>query len=103
MGAVDEAADMARYVLSEAEALEHPVTVCISLIYALTVFLWRGDWPEAEALIERLIADTAKYSLRPYHAVALALRGDLAVRRGEAAGAIPVLACCLQSMRCGRH
>jgi predicted ATPase/DNA-binding winged helix-turn-helix (wHTH) protein len=102
-GAVDEAADMARYTVSEAEALEHPVTVCISLIYAVTVFLWRGDCLEAEALIERLIADTAKYSLRPYHAVALAQRGELAVRRGEAAAAIPVLSDCLQTMRSGRH
>jgi hypothetical protein len=52
-GAVDEAADMARYAVSEAEALEHPVSVCISLIYAVSVFLWRGDWPEAEGLIAR--------------------------------------------------
>jgi ATP/maltotriose-dependent transcriptional regulator MalT len=102
-GAVDEAADMARYSVSEAEALEHPVTVCISLIYAVSVLLWRGDWPEAEALIERLIADTAKYSLGPYHAVGLAMRGELAVRRGDPAAAIPVLAGPLQSMRSGRH
>jgi predicted ATPase/DNA-binding winged helix-turn-helix (wHTH) protein len=102
-GAVDEAADMARYSVSEAEALEHPVTVCISLIYAVSVLLWRGDWPDAEALIERLIADTAKYSLGPYHAVGLAMRGELAVRRGDAEAAIPVLSGPLQTMRSGRH
>ena len=102
-GAVEEAADMARYTISEAEGLEHPVTLCISLIYTVFVFLWMGDWLEAEAIIERLISDTAKHSLAPYHAVALGLKGELAVRRGEAAAAIPLLFGCLRSMRSERH
>ncbi len=102
-GAVDEAAELARYTISEAEALEHPVTLCISLIYTVFVFLWMGDWPEAEVIIERLISDTAKHSLVPYHAVALGLKGELAVRRGEAADAIALLSDCLQTMRSGRH
>jgi predicted ATPase len=98
-GAVDEAADLARYTVSEAEALECPITLCISLIYTVFVFLWMGDWPEAEAIIERLISDTAKHSLAPFHALALGLKGELALRRGEAAHAIPLLLGCLQTMR----
>jgi predicted ATPase/DNA-binding winged helix-turn-helix (wHTH) protein len=102
-GAVDEAVDLARHTISEAEALEHPVTLCISMIYTVFVFLWVGDWPEAEAIIERLISDTSKYSLAPYHAVALGLKGELTVRRGKAADAILLLRGCLQTMHSGRH
>jgi predicted ATPase len=58
-----------------------------------------GDWPEAEAIIERLISDTAKHWLAPFHAVALGLKGELALRRGDAPDAIPLLLGCLQTMR----
>jgi predicted ATPase/DNA-binding winged helix-turn-helix (wHTH) protein len=103
LGAADDAADTARYAVSEADALGHPATLCIALIYTGTVFLWRGDWSEAETNIERLIFETEKYSLAPYHAVALGLKGELAIRRGEAATALPLLLHCLQVTRSGRH
>jgi predicted ATPase/DNA-binding winged helix-turn-helix (wHTH) protein len=102
-GAVDEAADTARYAVSEAEALEHPVTLCISLIYTVFVFLWSGESSEAEAIVERLTLETEKYSLAPFSAVAMGFRGDLAVRRGQSAAAIPLLVSCLQAMRLERH
>ncbi len=62
-----------------------------------------GNLPEAEATIERLVSETAKHSLAPYRAVALGLQGELAVRRGGAADAIPLLTGCLQTLRAGRH
>jgi predicted ATPase len=96
-GAVDEAGDLARYTVSEAEALGFPI--CISLVYTVFVFLWMGNWLEAEAIIDRLISDTAQHSLAPFHAVALGLKGELALRRGEALDAIPLLLGCLQTMR----
>jgi predicted ATPase/DNA-binding winged helix-turn-helix (wHTH) protein len=102
-GAVDEAANTARHALSEAEALEHPVTLCILLIYTTFVFLWSGEWSEAEALVERLTSESEKYSLGPYSAVAMGFRGELAIRRGDAPAAIPVLVSCLQTMRLERH
>jgi predicted ATPase/DNA-binding winged helix-turn-helix (wHTH) protein len=102
-GHADEAADTARYTVREAEAHAHQVTLCISLIYTMFVFLWRGDWSEAEANVERLISETERHSLHPYYAVALGLRGELAMRQGEAAAAIPMLLGCLQALRSERH
>jgi predicted ATPase/DNA-binding winged helix-turn-helix (wHTH) protein len=102
-GAVDEAANTARCAVSEAEVLEHPVTLCISLIYTGFVFLWRGEWSVAEPIVERLSWETEKYSLAPFSAVAMGFRGDLAVRRGQSAAAIPVLMSCLETMRLERH
>jgi ATP/maltotriose-dependent transcriptional regulator MalT len=102
-GAVDEAADMARYTVSEAEALEHPTTLCLSLISTVFVFLWMGNLSEVEAIAERLISVANKYSLAPYSALALGLSGALAVRRGEATSAIQQLSGCLQTLRSWRH
>jgi hypothetical protein len=48
------------------------------------VFLRAADLPEAEAIVELLIANTAKYSLAAPRAVALGFRGELAVWRGDA-------------------
>jgi len=102
-GHADEATDTARYTLPEAEALEGPVTLSVTLICMAFVFLWIGNLSEAEAIIERATSHTKKHSLTPYHAVAVALRGELAVRRGEAAAAIPILMDCLQTMRSRRY
>jgi predicted ATPase/DNA-binding winged helix-turn-helix (wHTH) protein len=102
-GAADEAADVARYAVAEAQALNHPVTLCISRIHAVFVFLWRGDHSDAAAIIEDLLSDTAKHSLAPYHAVALGQKGELALRRGDTAAAIALLSGSLPIMRSGRH
>jgi predicted ATPase len=102
-GAVDDASEIARYTIAEAEARGHPVTLCISRIYTVFVFLWRGDHHEAEAIIEQLIADTLKYALAPYHAVARALKGGLALKSGEAESALILLSDSLPILRAERH
>jgi predicted ATPase/DNA-binding winged helix-turn-helix (wHTH) protein len=102
-GAVDEATEVARYTVAEAEAFDHPVTLCIARIYTVFVFLWRGDLADAEAIIEALHADTLKYSLAPYQAVAQGLAGELALRRGDAAAALSLLSGSLPTLRAERH
>jgi ATP/maltotriose-dependent transcriptional regulator MalT len=61
------------------------------MIYTCTVLLWRGDLDEAAQRIQRLVAHAARHSLGPYHAVGLALTGELAIARGDPAEGIPVL------------
>jgi hypothetical protein len=95
--------DTAHYALAEAEALEHPATLCTALFTIARLFLLIGNLSELEAIVERLISLAGKYSLGPYSAYALGLSGGLAVRRGEAASAIPLLSDCLQTLGCGRH
>jgi predicted ATPase/DNA-binding winged helix-turn-helix (wHTH) protein len=97
-GHADRAANVARQSLDEAGTLTHPVRLCIILIYAAPVFLWIGDWPTAEAIIERLIAHAERHSLAPYRAVGVGLKGELSLRRGDVDAGIRLLRTCLETL-----
>jgi predicted ATPase/DNA-binding winged helix-turn-helix (wHTH) protein len=97
-GYADRAAKIARQTLDEAGTRGHPVRLCIFLIYAAPVFLWIGDWPAAEAIIERLTAHAQRHSLAPYHAVGVGLKGDLSLRRGDVDAGIRLLRTCLETL-----
>jgi hypothetical protein len=86
IGFPDRAAKTARWVIDLATKRDHPVNLCMTLIYTATVFLWRGDLDEAEQLIRRLIAHAARHSLGPYHTVGLALTGELSLRAATRGG-----------------
>jgi predicted ATPase len=60
-------------------------------VYSATVFIWSGDWASAEENIEKLLAYSAKHSLKPYYAVGLGLKGDLTIRVGAPAAGIRLL------------
>ncbi|WP_377830971.1 ATP-binding protein (plasmid) [Bradyrhizobium lupini] len=98
-GLPDQAAQFAHKATEFAGRQGHPVTLCISLLYATQVFLWRGDQEVAEELIERLIVYSARYSLTPYHAGGLGLRGELMFRKGETQPGIDALRDALSILR----
>jgi len=52
---------------------------------------------------ERLIAHATKYSLRPYHAVGLALKGELLILQGEIGVGIQLLRGALATFQAERH
>jgi predicted ATPase/DNA-binding winged helix-turn-helix (wHTH) protein len=102
-GYSDQAVRVARHTIEEAETLEQPVTLCISLMGTGPVFLWIGDWPSAQEISQRLIAHAEKHSLAPCHAVGVALKGELAVRRGEAEAGVQLLRGCLEELLVDRY
>lgn len=102
-GFPDQAARVARQSIEEANALGQPVNTCIALIYASTVFLWCGDLDAAREHIERLIGHAKRYSLAPYHAVGLALEGELSVASGEAQTGVSQLRRALALLKVERH
>src|SRR6185312_1652422 len=59
------AARTARSAIDVASRRDHPVNLCMTLIFATTVFLWRGEVDDAEELVCRLIAHAARHSLGP--------------------------------------
>jgi predicted ATPase len=97
-GYADRAAKIARQTLDEAGALGHPVSLCNCLMYAVPVFLWIGDWPAAEAVIERLIAHAQRHSLAPHHAVGVGSKGELSLKRGDVDAGIRLLRTCLETL-----
>jgi predicted ATPase/DNA-binding winged helix-turn-helix (wHTH) protein len=102
-GFSEQALRAAQQAIDEAERRDHPVSVCISLIYAAPVFLWTGDLGRAEDSIERLIAYAGRYSLAPYRAVGTALKGEVAVTRDEAGPGLILLRDALETLRAEKH
>jgi predicted ATPase/DNA-binding winged helix-turn-helix (wHTH) protein len=102
-GYSEKAIEVARYTVKEAELLGHPLTLCISMIWTVYVFLWTGDWLSAEEIIERIIAHAAKHSLGPYHAVGLGLKGELSIKRGAPEAGVQLLRGCLETLHANRH
>jgi predicted ATPase/DNA-binding winged helix-turn-helix (wHTH) protein len=102
-GFADRAASVAWQTIDESARLDQPVSVCISLIYTTTVFLWRGDWQAAEGGIAKLISEAKKHSLGPYHAVGLGLQGELLLYQGERSGGIALLRRSLNVLATEQH
>jgi len=93
----------AQRTVDEASRLDHPVTLCIALIWAVSVYLWVGDHARAEQDIDRFIAYAESHSLGPYLAVGRGVKGELAVRRGDAQRGVQAIADCLVELREARY
>jgi predicted ATPase/DNA-binding winged helix-turn-helix (wHTH) protein len=102
-GFSEQALKTAQRAIDAAERRDHPVSVCISLIYATPVFLWSGDMERAADFIERLIAYAGRYSLVPYRAVGMALRGELAVTLNQAAAGLILLRDALETLHAEQY
>jgi predicted ATPase/DNA-binding winged helix-turn-helix (wHTH) protein len=102
-GYSDQALRIARQTVEEAATFNHPVTLCISLIWAVSVYLWIGDWISAEENVERFISHADKYSLAPYQAVGLGIKGVLLIKRGEVEAGIHLLRVALESVHAHRY
>ena len=90
-GFSDQAVGTAQKAVDEAASRENPVSICVSLIYTSLLFLWTGDLPRARSLIEQLIAYAGRYSLEPFCAAGLALKGRLAIACDETENGIALL------------
>ena len=90
-GFADQARRISQRAINEAANQDHPVSICMSLVHVSGIFLWIGDLPRASDLIDQLIAYAGRYSLNPYSAVGMALKGALAIARNEAEAGLDLL------------
>src|SRR5262249_9756995 len=102
-GLPDQAAQLAHPGIQVAGRQNHPVSLCMSLTFGVSIFLWRGDLQIVEDLIERLTALAARYSLAIYQASDLGLRGQLLLARGETQSGVEILREALSTMRNARR
>ncbi len=86
-----DARQLARQTVTEAAQMDHPITLCIALIWAVSIDLWSGDLDGAEENIDRFIAHAETRSMGPYLAVGRGVKGELAIRRGDAAGGVETI------------
>jgi predicted ATPase len=63
------------------------------------LFLWTGDLPRASHLIEQLIVHAGRYSLEPYRALGIALKGELAIARNQPETGLDLLRGALETLR----
>lgn len=103
LGFPDQAADVARRTVDEAECLDHPLSLCIALVWAVTVFLWIGNWEAAETYIDRLVAHARSRSIVPYPDAGTGVRGYLAIMRGDAETGIPLVRSSLEELHRHRY
>lgn len=102
-GNPSQAVVVAQRAVEEARQLNHPVTLCIALIWAVSVYMWVGDLAQAEQDIDRFIAFAESHSLTPYLAVGRGVKGELAVKRGDAARGVQAIQGALIELRESRY
>jgi predicted ATPase/DNA-binding winged helix-turn-helix (wHTH) protein len=102
-GYANRAVTVATQALHQATALDHPVSLCVCCILAVTFLLWTGNWSEADRIINKLIACAERYSLGPYHAVGLGLKGRLSLLQGDTEAGLRLLKASLDALETGQH
>jgi predicted ATPase/DNA-binding winged helix-turn-helix (wHTH) protein len=102
-GFSDQALGIMRKVIDDAASRDHPVLICTSLFYASMLLLWIGDLPRAGDLIEQLIAYAGRYSLEPYRALGIALKGELAISLDEPEAGLDLLRSALESLHAQQY
>ncbi|MBB4424680.1 putative ATPase/DNA-binding winged helix-turn-helix (wHTH) protein [Bradyrhizobium sp. CIR48] len=98
-----DALQLARQTVTEAAQMDHPITLCIALIWTVAIDLWSGDLDGADANIDRFIAHATSRSMGPYLAVGRGVKGELAIRRGDAAVGVETIRTCLRELHDARY
>jgi predicted ATPase/DNA-binding winged helix-turn-helix (wHTH) protein len=83
-GYPDQAAERARSVIESAVRTERAAALVVALGWAVSVFLWNGEWDQAQKHVDALIYQAETHSLGPFIAAGHARRGELAILRGSA-------------------
>jgi len=102
-GLADRAATLARSIVDAMAPVDHPVDKCRVLIYCATVFLWRGDWSEAERLVNMLSEHVTRHSLFAHRGVAMGLQGELLVRTGHPREGCALLCTAAETLKTDGH
>jgi predicted ATPase/DNA-binding winged helix-turn-helix (wHTH) protein len=102
-GLLEQSLDYAKRAIEEGEKSNHPATLCRSLCLALPVYLALADSRRSEQYIVQLTELAAVYSLKPYRAVAIGLRGQWLFLQNDLREAIPLLKRALEQLHTQRH
>lgn len=94
---------LARQTVQEAAQLNHPVTLCIALIWSFAVHLWMGEHDLAEETLQAFAECAEVNAFAPYIAAASGCRGELAIHRGMAIDALDSVEESLSRLRAARY
>jgi predicted ATPase/DNA-binding winged helix-turn-helix (wHTH) protein len=102
-GGLEQSLDYARLAIEEGEKSDHPATLCRSLSLVLPVYLAMADSRRSEQYVAQLTEFAARYSLKPYRAVATGLRGRWLLLQNDLHEGIPLLKRALEELHAQRH
>jgi predicted ATPase/DNA-binding winged helix-turn-helix (wHTH) protein len=102
-GHARQAVRTAHDMVVQADGTEHAVTRCITLIWAVSVLLWNGDFDDAEAYVDRFIALAEAHSLKPYQLIGRGVKGELDIRRGDIERGAPVVQDSLRALHAAHY
>jgi len=102
-GFSDQALRIAQKTIDEAASQGQAVSICVSLMYCAPVFFWTGDSLKAAHYVEELITYARRYSLEPYRASGVALKGIIAIARGDAIAGLHLLQSAMESLHAEQY
>jgi predicted ATPase/DNA-binding winged helix-turn-helix (wHTH) protein len=102
-GYPDQAAAAARRAVEAAEELHRPITLCVVLLAARSVFFFSGDYDTGEDYVEQFHELAEQYSLIPYQLTWLGLKGELLVRQGKVEEGVRLLSDALDELQRRRY
>ena len=102
-GNLDRAAGYAERTIEEAERSDHPIALCRAFILTMPLYFWIGHLGKVERGLSKLELVADKYSLAPFRAVAVGLRGRHLLRIGQTMDGIHHLQDSLEKLRVLRY
>ncbi|MFO1068397.1 MAG: winged helix-turn-helix domain-containing protein [Geminicoccaceae bacterium] len=99
-GFADQALRLAAAAIDEAQALDHPLTLCNTLAQgSCPVALLAGDLAMAARHAELLQRQTERHAFDIWHHYAACYRGQILVRQGDVAAGLPLVAATVDALR----
>ena len=102
-GNLDRAARDAERTIEEAERSDHPIALCRALILTMPFYFWIDDLRQVERNLSGLELAAEKYSLAPFRAVAVGLKGRHLIRIGQTMEGVRHLRDSLEKLRILRY
>ena len=102
-GNLDRAAAYAKRTIEEAGRSNHPIALCRAFILTMPFHFWIGHLGQVERNLSELELTAEKYSLEPFRAVAMGLRGRLLIHIGQTVDGIRHLQDSLEKLRVLRY
>jgi len=103
LGQPAQALELLGRTVRDAERKNHPVTLAITLIYAISVLFLADDLNGARKHLDWFVSHAQRHSLTPYLAVGRGFDGRLAVLQGDAKGGVENLQSCLAEFHAARY
>ncbi|UFW48214.1 MULTISPECIES: ATP-binding protein [Bradyrhizobium] len=98
-----QATEQAHLILEDARHIKHSITLSLTLIHAVLLFLWTGDLETAEKVTDWYISNGRAHSLALQVLVGRGIKALLAISRGDSQIGVDTLQNCMQELRAARY